>query len=102
MLQISKLLRRSEASTYLKDKWGVDRAMSTLAKLAVTGGGPPFQRLGRIPLYAADDLDEWVASKLSGRMRSTSDTAAPKNKIAQILLGKERGASDNETISEGA
>jgi hypothetical protein len=100
MLQTSKLLRRKEASKHLKEKWGVDRAPSTLAKLAVIGGGPPFQRLGRIPLYATDDLDEWVASKLSGPMPSTSDTASPKDKIAPQSLGEECRGPDNETLSE--
>ena len=74
----SKLLRRQAASVYLRETHGLDRAPSTLAKLAVIGGGPIFRRAGRVPLYSADDLDEWVASKLSQPMRSTSETAFPK------------------------
>ena len=69
-----KLLRRTAASTYLRDTHGLDRAPSTLAKLAVIGGGPPFRRMNRVPLYSADDLDRWDASKLTPSMRSTSDT----------------------------
>jgi hypothetical protein len=76
-----KLLRRTAASDYLKEL-GLDRAPATLAKLAVIGGGPVFRRAGRVPLYSTDDLDSWVASKLSAPMRSTSDVASPKNSTA--------------------
>src|ERR1700728_2684131 len=72
-----RFLRRKAASTYLQKTYGLDRAPSTLAKLAVIGGGPIFRRAGRVPLYSTDDLDEWVASKLSPPMRSTSDASAP-------------------------
>lgn len=73
----SKLLRRQAASEYLRETHGLDRAPSTLAKLAVVGGGPVFRRIGRVPLYSTTDLDEWVASKLSQPMRSTSDVVSP-------------------------
>jgi hypothetical protein len=66
-------LRRKEASAYLRRTFGLERAPSTLAKLAVVGGGPPFQVLNRVPLYTTADLDRWVASRLSPRMESTSD-----------------------------
>ncbi len=67
-------LRRAEASEYLKYKWGIDRAPSTLAKLATLGGGPRFRRANRIPLYPPEFLDEWACSILSPPMTSTSDT----------------------------
>ena len=69
-------LRRKEASAYLREKFKLERAPSTLAKLAVTGGGPPFRLLNRAPLYTPADLDEWVASKLSPPMQSTSDRSS--------------------------
>jgi hypothetical protein len=69
-----RFLRQKEASAYLQKTYGLDRAPSTLAKLAVIGGGPVFRRINRIPLYATNDLDDWVTSKLSGPMRSTSDS----------------------------
>jgi hypothetical protein len=50
-------------------------ARATLAKLRVTGGGPPFLRLGAKVLYDADDLDVWIAAQ--GKRRSTSDMPAP-------------------------
>lgn len=78
VMRICRLLRRKAASDYLHEIHGLDRAPTTLAKLAVIGNGPIFRRIGRVPLYSTDDLDEWVASKLSEPMRSTSDTASPK------------------------
>jgi hypothetical protein len=77
-----RLLRRTAASDYLDKEHGVQRAPTTLAKLAVIGGGPVFRRAGRVPLYSTDDLDNWVASKLSAPMRSTSDAASPKSSTA--------------------
>jgi hypothetical protein len=74
-----RLLRRKAASEYLATNWGVCRAPGTLAKLATIGGGPAFRRLGRVPLYSTDDLDRWVASKLSPPMRSTSETASKRD-----------------------
>lgn len=76
-MRAQRYLRRKAASEYLHETHGLDRAPSTLAKLAVIGGGPVFRRAGRFPLYSTDDLDEWVASKLSPPMRSTSDVASP-------------------------
>ncbi len=58
-------LRRAEASVYLKERHGIDRAAQTLAKLACIGGGPNFRHFGRVPLYSPADLDAWAASLLS-------------------------------------
>jgi hypothetical protein len=68
-----KFLGRKAASKYLFDVHGIVRAPSTLAKDAVIGGGPVFHRMGHFPVYTPVDLDDYVASKLSGPMRSTSD-----------------------------
>jgi hypothetical protein len=70
----TRRLRRTEASEYLKETWGIDRAPATLAKLATIGGGPKFEKANRIPLYAPQFLDEWARSILSPPMTSTSDT----------------------------
>jgi hypothetical protein len=74
-----RFLRRQAASEYLAANWGVSRAPSTLAKLAVIGGGPIFRRAGRVPLYAPNDLDSWARSKLSAPMKSTSDEALARD-----------------------
>ena len=66
-------MRRKDASVYLDNKHGVKRTPGTLAKLACIGGGPVFQRDGRIPLYTEEWLDDYAESVLSPPMRSTSD-----------------------------
>ena len=75
-MRIHRFLRRKAASDYLRETHGLERAPSTLAKLAVIGGGPIFRRAGRIPLYTTDDLDAWAESLLGPPMRSTSDNGA--------------------------
>jgi hypothetical protein len=68
-----RMLRRRLAAQYVREQWGVPCAEKTLAKLAVVGGGPPFVRYGRAPLYDTESLDTWVRSKLKGQFRSTSE-----------------------------
>ena len=80
-MSTDKLLRRKAASEYLYETHGLERAPSTLAKLAVIGGGPVFRRIGRVPLYSTSDLDDWVTSKLGPPMRSTSE-AAPNGAVS--------------------
>ena len=65
-------LSRKEASEYLKSR-GLPAAVATLNKLACVGGGPVFQSFGRLPRYRPEDLDAWVAARLSKPKRSTSD-----------------------------
>lgn len=65
-------LRRSAASEYLKEKWGIERKPTTLAKLACIGGGPRFQTVNRIPLYPEAELDAWAEGLLSPLRTSTS------------------------------
>jgi len=72
-------LRRTAASDYLKETWGLSYKPTTLAKLATLGGGPAFEHFGRWPLYRADELDNWVLSRLSPLKDSTSQVALPPN-----------------------
>jgi hypothetical protein len=94
-----RLLRRKAASEYLSATWGVHRAPSTLAKLAVTGGGPTFRLVGRVPYYSPDDLDEWVLSKLSRPMRSTSDTDPGKDDVIDSNGRSSKAQAVHETGS---
>jgi hypothetical protein len=70
-----KYHRRKAASQYLRDHWGLEYSPKTLAKLAVTGGGPVFQRAGRFPYYTISNLDLFAEQKFGKPMRSTSDTS---------------------------
>ncbi|GAB4069576.1 hypothetical protein KHC28_15225 [Ancylobacter sonchi] len=65
-------LRRQEATIYLETVHGILVRPATLAKWAVTGGGPAFQHAGRFPLYPVDELDQWAAAQLSPLRTSTS------------------------------
>lgn len=79
MLQIAqnpRFLRRNDAARHVRETWGLPCQPNWLAKLAVIGGGPPFRKAGRVPLYEAADLDAWARSRLSERMASTSDVKA--------------------------
>jgi hypothetical protein len=65
--------RRIDAAAYVRNKWGVPCAPKWLAKLATTGGGPKFARFGRVPIYTDVDLDDWVLSRMSPIVGSTSE-----------------------------
>jgi excisionase family DNA binding protein len=58
------LLTQSEAAEILR------LSERTLERSRVSGFGPPFCKLGRRVLYRADDLDQWITSRV---VRSTSD-----------------------------
>ena len=64
--------RRKDAARWLTER-GLTTACSTLAKLAVTGGGPVIEYWGRIPTYPEDGLEAFAEKRLSRRVYSTSD-----------------------------
>lgn len=77
MTQLSvKRFDRPAAAKFCSEELGCPVSKTTLAKLAVTGGGPLFSKFGRKPLYLEKDLRDWVASKLSAPVRSTSELRA--------------------------
>ena len=67
-----KFLRREAAAEYLRSRYGFTTP-KTLSKLASTGGGPLFRRIGAVVVYDPTDLDAWAQSKMSAPMQSTSD-----------------------------
>ena len=68
--------RRSEASAYLKENYGLSYTTATLAKLATVGGGPPYHAGSRFPLYPQSALDQWAPRKLGPLVRSSSEASA--------------------------
>jgi len=70
---IPRLLRREPAANYIVEKWGIPCSTKWLAKLAVVGGGPLFRKAGRFPLYDPEDLDQWAASRIGPKQKSTSE-----------------------------
>ncbi|TAN48343.1 MAG: hypothetical protein EPN26_12675 [Rhodospirillales bacterium] len=67
-------LRRTEASIYLREVFGIPCATATLAKLAsISSDGPPFHKYNRTPLYPKTGLDSWALNKLLKMYCSTSE-----------------------------
>ncbi len=69
-------MRRKQASEYLFEVHGVSLSPATLAKLAVVGGGPEYQKDGPFPLYAPPNLDAFAERRLGPLRGSTSDQRA--------------------------
>jgi hypothetical protein len=67
-------MTRAETAPYITDHW-FPCSPKTLAKLAVTGGGPPFRKAGRVPLYSEASVDTWAESKIGPLVHSTTDQA---------------------------
>lgn len=76
----STYLRREQAAAYLQKRYGA-YTTETLAKLATIGGGPPFRKFGRFPLYAIEDLDLWAESRMTPKIASTSELSSIKKEI---------------------
>lgn len=66
------LVRTMEAAGVLREM-GYPLTSGYLAKLRVTGGGPPFRRISRYPVYEVDDLVNWVRSRTSAKINSTAE-----------------------------
>ena len=84
MIEKTRRLRRKEASTYLRNEWGISRTPKTLAKQATVGGGPPFEKDGRIPLYTPAGLDDYARSVLSPLVHSTAELAQRKSATVAV------------------
>jgi hypothetical protein len=71
----TKLTRKAAAEVLTAAGYPTSRHI--LATKASRGGGPLFQRFGRVPLYRWGDCLDWAHSKLSAPMHSTSEADAP-------------------------
>jgi hypothetical protein len=68
---------RRLASEYLQEQYGIRLSPSTLAKLAVTGGGPAFFKDGPFVVHdRTEHLDPYAIRRLGRARTSTSDKAA--------------------------
>lgn len=66
-----KWLLRTEAASYVSER-GLPLSPKTLQKWATTGGGPVFRKFGSRVVYTPEDLDAWIATRLSSPRTSTS------------------------------
>ncbi|MEO6012875.1 MAG: hypothetical protein ABIQ30_04725 [Devosia sp.] len=71
--QLPKYLRRAPAAEYIRNTIGIPCSARWLAKLAVEGGGPPFYKAGRFPMYAPTDLVAWAEGRIGKLQLSTAD-----------------------------
>lgn len=69
---MKELVSTDRVIEFLKTRHGVDYSRGYLNRLRSSGGGPTFHRVGGRIYYAPHDLDDWVKSRSSGPMRSTS------------------------------
>ena len=65
--------RRAEAAAYLRERYAIPCSTQHLAKLAVTGKGPSFRRIGRYPIYTEAELDRWANERMTAEVSSTSE-----------------------------
>ena len=66
-------MRRAEAARYIRENHGIPCSPATLAKYACLGGGPPFRKAGKFPIYSRKDLEAWANQRLGKLVRSTSE-----------------------------
>ena len=69
----NRYLSRREQSDYLERVWGIQRAPTTLAKYATTGGGPKYCLVGAHAKSTAQWLDEYALSLITAPKTSTSE-----------------------------
>jgi hypothetical protein len=56
-MALPNFLRRADAARYIREVYGIPCVVTTLAKYACEGGGPPFRKAGKFPIYSRADLD---------------------------------------------
>jgi predicted DNA-binding transcriptional regulator AlpA len=71
-MNAERYLTRNEVSERCKSR-GLSIAKQTLAKLAVTGGGPAFRKFGNRVVYDPADVEAWIERRLTGPRKSTSE-----------------------------
>jgi hypothetical protein len=77
-------MTRVETAQYISDHF-FPCSPRTLAKLAVIGGGPPFRKAGRVPLYGEASTDAWAESKIGPLVHSTTELAVS---VGEELVGE--------------
>lgn len=70
-------LRREQGAAALTAN-GLPTSKATLSTLASRGGGPPFQKFGRYPIYTWRDLLAWAEARLSPPVTSTAELDAAR------------------------
>lgn len=79
----AKFTRRQAAKT-LTD-CGIPLSEKTLSTKASRGGGPPYQRFGKIAIYTWRELEAWALAEMGEPARNASEhrTKAVPNEVAR-------------------
>ena len=80
-----RYLRRTEASAYLRERWGLFYAPSTLAKLACGDNAPAQHRCGRTALYTTAALDQWASTRIRAVGKATIDVTVDVTVLSTAL-----------------
>jgi hypothetical protein len=71
-------LTRQLTADYLRVEHGMRFGTAALANAATDGTGPPFTKQGgKLVSYWRPDVDEWARTRMSRKVRSTSELRLP-------------------------
>src|SRR5262249_29664706 len=77
---------------------------ATLATKRSRGGGPPYRRWGRIPVYAWGDALKWAQSRLGEPRCSTSEEedaiSSPASSVPQTRPSRKIDAAPDSSANE--
>ena len=68
----ARFVSRADAARYIAGRYGFPCSRQWLAKLAVAGKGPAFQKAGRFPVYQPAELDRWATHRIAAASRPTT------------------------------
>jgi hypothetical protein len=69
---MTRYLNRSQQAEYCQQR-GLKITKSQITKLAHIGGGPEYQIWGNRAVSTPEQMDDWIAARLSAPRRSTSE-----------------------------
>jgi hypothetical protein len=64
---------RRAAAEYIRNKYAQSVSSNLLSKLAISGGGPPFRKIGGDAIYEEGDLDVFAQSRIGPKINSTAE-----------------------------
>lgn len=98
-----ELMRRRDASVYLKEVHDLQFVPDTLAKFACEGTGPEMVYVNDIPFYRPSGLDLWAKAKMGKPTAQARKYAQPRGKSqrrkADDQAGPERGQQQAQELA---
>ena len=69
-------ITEKDLSVYLTNECGLPTSKKLLEKLRAQGKAPAFRKWGRTTVYARNDVDEWVRTKMGHLYKYTMSNYA--------------------------